>query len=83
MKLLHTSDWHVGKTLKGRNRLDEQRKVIGQIVEVAREYQPDAVLIAGDLYDVSAPSAESQQLVGRYHAGRIGANGRPGRRGEL
>jgi exonuclease SbcD len=63
VKLLHTSDWHVGKTLKGRNRLDEQRKVIGQIIEVAREHQPDAVLIAGDLYDMSAPSAESQQLV--------------------
>ena len=63
MKLLHTSDWHIGKTLKGRNRLDEQRKVIGQIIEVAREHQPDAVLIAGDLYDVSAPSAEAQQLV--------------------
>ena len=63
MKLLHTSDWHIGKTLKGRNRLDEQRKVIGQIIDVAREHQPDAVLIAGDLYDVSAPSAEAQQLV--------------------
>ena len=37
MKFLHTSDWHVGKTLKGRNRLDEQREVLGEIVEVARE----------------------------------------------
>ena len=63
MKLLHTSDWHIGKTLKGRNRLDEQRKVIAQIVACAREHQPDAVLIAGDLYDMSAPSAEAQQLV--------------------
>ena len=40
MKLLHTSDWHVGKTLKGRNRLDEQREVLGQIVEVARAISP-------------------------------------------
>ena len=63
MKLLHTSDWHIGKTLKGRNRLDEQRQVIAQIIGVAREHQPDAVLIAGDLYDMSAPSAEAQQLV--------------------
>ena len=63
MKLLHTSDWHVGKTLKGRNRLDEQRAVIAQIIGIAREHQPDAVLIAGDLYDASAPSAHAQQLV--------------------
>ncbi len=63
MKLLHTADWHIGKTLKGRNRLDEQRQVIAQIIAVAREHEPDAVLIAGDLYDMSAPSAEAQQLV--------------------
>ena len=36
MKLLHTSDWHVGKTLKGRNRLDEQSAVLREIVGVAR-----------------------------------------------
>lgn len=63
MKFLHTADWHVGKTLKGRNRLDEQRAVIGQIVGYAREHQVDAVLIAGDLYDSSAPTADAQQLV--------------------
>lgn len=62
MKLLHTSDWHIGKTLRGRGRLDEQRQVIAQIIGVAREHQPDAVLIAGDLYDAAAPSAEAQQL---------------------
>ena len=63
MKLLHTSDWHVGKTLKGRSRLDEQSAVLAEIVDIAREHQPDAVLIAGDLYDASAPTADAQQLV--------------------
>jgi exonuclease SbcD len=63
MKFLHTADWHVGKTLKGRSRLDEQRAVIGQIINHAREQHVDAVLIAGDLYDSSAPTAEAQQLV--------------------
>lgn len=63
MKFLHTSDWHVGKTLKGRNRLDEQREVLRHIVEVARAEQVDTVLIAGDLYDTSTPSAEAQKLV--------------------
>lgn len=63
MKLLHTADWHIGKTLKGRSRLDEQRAVLGQIIGHAREHEVDAVLIAGDLYDTSAPSPDAQQLV--------------------
>jgi exonuclease SbcD len=63
MKFLHTADWHVGKTLKGRDRLDEQRAVLGEIVRIAEEQQVDAVLIAGDVYDSVAPSAQAQQLV--------------------
>ena len=65
MKFLHTSDWHVGKTLKGRSRLDEQRAVLGEIVRIAREEAVDAVLVAGDLYETSAPTAAAQQLVVR------------------
>jgi exonuclease SbcD len=63
MRFLHTSDWHVGKTLKGRSRLDEQRDVLREIVQITRAEQPDAVLIAGDLYDSAAPTAAAQQLV--------------------
>jgi exonuclease SbcD len=63
VKFLHTSDWHIGKVLKGRNRLEEQRAVLGEIVGIAREHDVDAVLIAGDLYDTAAPTAEAQQLV--------------------
>jgi len=65
VKLLHTSDWHIGKTLKGRSRLDEQREVLAEIIAVARREPLDAVLIAGDLYDSSAPSAAAQQMVVR------------------
>lgn len=65
MKFLHTADWHIGKTLKGRDRLDEQYAVVRQIIEHAREHRVDAVLIAGDLYDSSAPTAKAQQLVVR------------------
>jgi exonuclease SbcD len=63
VKFLHTADWHVGKTLKGRDRLEEQRAVLGEIVRIAEEQQVDAVLIAGDLYDSVAPSAPAQQRV--------------------
>lgn len=75
MRLLHTSDWHVGKTLKGHSRLDEQEQVLREIVAIAREHEVDAVLIAGDLYDTAAPSAQAQQLVIRTLMGlaRTGA----------
>jgi exonuclease SbcD len=63
VKFLHTADWHVGKTLKGRDRLDEQRAVLAEIAAVAEANQVDAVLVAGDVYDLSAPSAAAQQLV--------------------
>ena len=43
MRFLHTSDWHVGKTLKGHDRLPEQREVLAEIVRIARERQVDAV----------------------------------------
>ncbi len=65
MKLLHTSDWHVGKTLRGRSRLDEQEQVLRELVAMAREYDVDAVLVAGDVYDTSTPSAEAVNLVVR------------------
>lgn len=63
MKFIHTSDWHVGKTLKGADRLDEQRAVLAEITRLAEQHQVDAVLVAGDLYDSSAPSAQAQRLV--------------------
>jgi exonuclease SbcD len=63
VKFLHTADWHVGKTLKGRDRLDEQRAVLAEIAGLAEAHSVDAVLVAGDVYDLSAPSAAAQQLV--------------------
>ena len=63
LRFLHTSDWHVGKTLKGHDRLPEQRAVLAEIVRIARDRQVDAVLVAGDLYETATPGAEAQQLV--------------------
>lgn len=65
MKFLHTSDWHVGKQLKGQDRLDEQRAVLREIVSVAGSHEVDAVLISGDLYENAVPGAGAQQLVVR------------------
>jgi exonuclease SbcD len=65
VRLLHTADWHVGKSLKGVSRLDEQEQVLREIVAIVREHEVDAVLVAGDLYDSAAPSAAAQRLVVR------------------
>jgi DNA repair protein SbcD/Mre11 len=65
MKILHTSDWHVGKVLKGRDRHDEHVAVLGSIVRIARNEDVDVVLVAGDLFETSAPNSRSQGLVMR------------------
>jgi len=65
MKLLHTSDWHVGKTLRGRSRADEHRAVLTEIARVARDEAVDAILVVGDLFDTASPTAESEQIVYR------------------
>src|SRR5215467_4035034 len=65
MKILHTSDWHVGKVLKGQDRHDEHVAVLGNLAAAAGEHEADLVLVAGDLFETSAPTAKSQGLVMR------------------
>jgi DNA repair protein SbcD/Mre11 len=63
VKFLHTSDWHVGKVLKGVPRIDEQRTVLGGIVDLARREAVDLVVVAGDLYESAVAPPEAQALV--------------------
>ncbi|MFF5218913.1 exonuclease SbcCD subunit D [Micromonospora sp. NPDC000442] len=65
MKILHTSDWHVGKVLKGQSRAEEHKQVLAGVIEIARRERPDLVVIAGDLYDTAAPTPEATRLVTR------------------
>jgi exonuclease SbcD len=65
MKILHTSDWHVGKVLKGQDRSDEHEAVLRSIVQAARAEDVDLVLVAGDLFETAAPSPKAQGLVMR------------------
>jgi exonuclease SbcD len=65
VKILHTSDWHVGKVLKGQSRVAEHVTVLAQVVEIARAERPDLVVVAGDLYDTAAPTADATRLVTR------------------
>ena len=63
MKILHTSDWHVGKTLRGASRLDEHRAVLAEIATIAAEEQVDLVLVTGDLFESAAPPPDAQRVV--------------------
>ncbi|HEX6870803.1 MAG TPA: exonuclease SbcCD subunit D, partial [Micromonosporaceae bacterium] len=65
MKILHTSDWHIGKVLKGQSRLEEQIAVLAEVVRIAERERPDLTIVAGDLYDSAAPTAETKKVVVR------------------
>ena len=62
MKLLHTADWHLGKTLEGRSRLPEQREFLEELQNIADEENVDAILMAGDVFDTVNPPAAAETL---------------------
>ena len=65
MRLMHTSDWHLGRTFHGQSLLADQESVLGALADLAAEHQVDAVLISGDLYDRAVPSPEAVQCATR------------------
>ena len=62
MKILHTSDWHLGARLHDMDRSDEQRAFLGWLLELMAKERPDALVVAGDVFDVKAPSPAAQKL---------------------
>jgi len=62
MKILHTSDLHIGKRINEYSMLDEQKYILEQITQIAQREQPDAIILAGDIYDKAVPSAEAVSL---------------------
>ncbi len=62
MKILHTSDWHLGKRLEDFSRLEEQQAVMAEICEIADRENVDAILVAGDLFDTFNPPTEAVDL---------------------
>lgn len=66
MKILHTSDWHLGRTLYGRKRYDEFAAFLNWLAEAMDRNEIDALLVAGDVFDTSTPSHEAQELYYRF-----------------
>lgn len=69
MRLIHTSDWHLGRTLHGEPLIEQQRGFLAWLVEVATQRSADAVLVAGDIYDRAVPSTDAVQLLDDALAG--------------
>ena len=63
MKLFHTADWHLGKLVQGVYMTEDQRYVLDQFIAAIREEKPDAVIIAGDLYDRAVPPTDAVALL--------------------
>ncbi|QQK79983.1 exonuclease subunit SbcD [Salicibibacter cibi] len=62
MRILHTADWHLGRTLEGRDRKPEHEAFMDEVMTIVDEYAIDAILIAGDLFDSSNPPAEAERF---------------------
>ncbi len=66
MKFFHLSDLHLGKTVHDYSMLEDQAYILEQILDLAREHKPDAVLIAGDVYDRSVAPSEAMTLFDHF-----------------
>lgn len=66
MKIFHISDLHIGKQLHYYNMKDDQVAILEQIIDKAKELRPDAIIVAGDIYDKSVPSAESYTIFNQF-----------------
>ena len=63
MRMIHTSDWHLGRLFFGESLTEEQAALLNEFVAVAKETKPDVILIAGDVYDRSVPAADAVALL--------------------
>ena len=66
IKILHTSDWHIGRTLYGRKRYDEFEAFLNWLAETIQQNEIDALLVAGDVFDNTTPSNRAQKLYYRF-----------------
>jgi exonuclease SbcD len=63
VRFLHTSDWHIGRNVRGQSRLPEQEDALQEVLSLAQEHGVDCLLVAGDVFDTSTPQPEAEALV--------------------
>ena len=62
MRILHTADWHLGKSLEGYSRMDEQEAFLKDFIHIVKENHVDMVIISGDIYDNPNPPARAEKM---------------------
>ncbi len=77
VRIFHTSDWHVGRSLYGTSLLSDQAELLAELVRIAADEQPDVVLIAGDIYDRAVPSHAAVDLLDETLHNLVIKNGLP------
>jgi exonuclease SbcD len=75
MRILHTADWHLGRTLEGHSRQEEHERMVDELCAIARDEDAHLVLIAGDIFDSYNPPAAAEELYCEALA-RLGERGR-------
>ena len=66
LRILHTSDWHIGRTLYGRRRYETFSAFLDWLADTVRDRHVDVLIVAGDVFDTSAPSNRAQELYYRF-----------------
>src|SRR5262245_15402925 len=66
MRIIHTGDWHLGKSLRGKHRGSEHEAVLQELLDYSRREPVDLLLLAGDVFDTSTPSAEAEGMFYRF-----------------
>ena len=66
MRFFHLSDLHIGLKLMNRDLREDQEYILSEVVEAAAQEKPDAIVIAGDIYDKAVPSAEAVEIFDRF-----------------
>lgn len=62
MRILHTSDWHLGKSLEGHSRMEEQESFLEDFIDIVQNNHIDLIIIAGDIYDNANPPAKAEKI---------------------
>ncbi|NVK42477.1 MAG: exonuclease subunit SbcD [Oceanospirillaceae bacterium] len=66
MRILHSSDWHLGQHFMGKSREAEHRAFLGWLIETAREHRVDALIVAGDIFDTGTPPSYARRLYNHF-----------------
>lgn len=63
MKIIHTSDWHIGKIVNEFSMIEDQKYILNRLIDLIEKEKPEVLIIAGDVYDRSVPPVEAVELL--------------------